>query len=720
VAATLKELGTGVLQRGGGESRPQRRSCSTSPGRCLLGARWPRRHRIGRLAAAASFRHAAMHCGNLLSTTLEGIGAGTIRVRDIPAATQMTKHTILFLAASPRGTDARALGVETRSIREELERSGYRDCFTFETRWATRPLDVLHELRRFKPAVVHFSGRGGRKGLFFEGDNGRANRVSIAALAQTFGAVGAVTKLVVLSACYSEDQAEALLAYVDCVVGVRGARYDIARAFAVGMYGGLVEGESVLAAHRQGCAAVALEGLTVRDWPRLKIREGVDAARLVLAEPGRVAASPLLEPARPSVPPVGSQRSENLAASRAAIAAPGPRAPSAGELVREIYVRLLVGLAEEAILRAAMLAEAALQHALSVPSLVEASPAVRAALGEDLFYGLGWLIRRRAEAGLVPEARLGERLEDAERAAELATRTAIRCGLLDEPAVHAARCAAVPSAAVPMPDALLRLDRREHRSRLDDLLALPRRVLVVLIYGEADQGHEHFEKVAIWRTRAAAQGPWRRRRVEWPQPSPRADMRLGFLLDSFATAVGTTFAPSAPRPDGGAGEDAWIAALEPTLSACDRSGERLFLHHAITRLDGGDPELWARYLRMVWLPLAARRGAHVVCCLELRRTERAGFPFSRAWRLARAQHRIAWEIATSLEEQVVPGDGHCAALPELSSATPHDIADWLRAERRLARSEAMAEAEQIVTLTRGGRFDLVIQRLAALRLDTLR
>src|SRR5262249_55903641 len=112
----------------------------------------------------------------------------------------MTKHTILFLAAAPNRTDPRALGQEARSIQEELERSGCRDCFAFETRWAVGPLDVLRELRRLRPTVVHFSGQGGRDGLFFEAADGRAGPVPAAALAETFGAVGASVRLVILSA----------------------------------------------------------------------------------------------------------------------------------------------------------------------------------------------------------------------------------------------------------------------------------------------------------------------------------------------------------------------------------------------------------------------------------------------------------------------------------------------------------------------------------------
>jgi hypothetical protein len=98
----------------------------------------------------------------------------------------LTKHTILFLAANPSGTDPRALDREARSIRAELKRSGYRDRFEFETRWAAEPLDLLRELRDLKPTVVHFSGRGSHDGLLFQTAEGRAQVVSPAAIAETF------------------------------------------------------------------------------------------------------------------------------------------------------------------------------------------------------------------------------------------------------------------------------------------------------------------------------------------------------------------------------------------------------------------------------------------------------------------------------------------------------------------------------------------------------
>lgn len=225
----------------------------------------------------------------------------------------MTKHTILFLAANPLGTDRLALDREARAIQVELERSGHRDQFEFVTRWAAEPLDLLRELRRLKPTIVHFSGNGrgwrqdvgaapfdgdSQHGLFFQGSDGLPHFVSTEALGETFGAAGSSVKLVVLNACYCKAQAGVLLAHVDCIVGMRGPIHeDAARNFAIGFYGGLGERESIAAAYKQGRAAIKLDGLPGGERSRLKTRDGIDAARFVLAEVN--AGSTIAKPTHP-------------------------------------------------------------------------------------------------------------------------------------------------------------------------------------------------------------------------------------------------------------------------------------------------------------------------------------------------------------------------------------------------------------------------------------
>lgn len=203
----------------------------------------------------------------------------------------MIKHTILFLSANPRGgtdrTGRDALDQEASAIHKELKRSDHRDRFELVTRWAAEPLDLLRELRELKPTIVHFCGHGGKNGLWFQAPSGDPRAVSPDAIAEAFDAAGGSVQLVVLSACYSEPAAEALLAYVDCVVGMPGALHDeMARAFATGFYGALGDQESVAAAYQHGNAAISLEGTRVppeTDRPQLKVRTGADAAQIVPA-----------------------------------------------------------------------------------------------------------------------------------------------------------------------------------------------------------------------------------------------------------------------------------------------------------------------------------------------------------------------------------------------------------------------------------------------------
>jgi hypothetical protein len=195
----------------------------------------------------------------------------------------MKKHTILFLAANPEDTDRLALDREAHAIQAEFERCGHRDSFDFVTRWAVEPLDILRELRKLRPVIVHFSGHGGANELRLQGPGGHVRAVSSDAISRSFLAAGGSVRVVVLNTCYSEELADALLVHIDCVIGMCGViKDDAALSFAVGFYGGLGERESISVAYAQGCAAVALEGSRDSDRPRLRTRNGIDASQILL------------------------------------------------------------------------------------------------------------------------------------------------------------------------------------------------------------------------------------------------------------------------------------------------------------------------------------------------------------------------------------------------------------------------------------------------------
>ncbi|HEX3482102.1 MAG TPA: CHAT domain-containing protein [Kofleriaceae bacterium] len=217
------------------------------------------------------------------------------------------KHVILMLSANPLHGHRLALDREARAIQSEIDRSPYRDQFELQTWWAVEALDLLAGLRRSSPSIVHFAGhgiqpmlvapgappvrrdieppvRGNRSaGLCFQRPDGSAELVSSAALKDTFCAVGSSVRVAVLNACYSEPQARALRAHVDCVIGTRRTiQDDAAIHFASGLYGGIAGGATIACAFRQGVAALSLKGLA--DRPRLLVRPGVDPRKVILAE----------------------------------------------------------------------------------------------------------------------------------------------------------------------------------------------------------------------------------------------------------------------------------------------------------------------------------------------------------------------------------------------------------------------------------------------------
>ena len=201
-----------------------------------------------------------------------------------PSRPAAQKHTVLFLASNPAGTNQIALDEEARAIQEEIDRRGDRCRLVFSPRFAAQPLDLLRLLRELKPAVVHFSGHGSKDGLFFQAADGLPRIVSGDAIAMAFGATEAPVQLVVFNACYSQPQAAELQAHVPCMIGMSAKINDgAAQRFAIGLYGGLAHGDSIATAYSQGCAAIALEGFTDHDKPQLIVQAGVDANAITLA-----------------------------------------------------------------------------------------------------------------------------------------------------------------------------------------------------------------------------------------------------------------------------------------------------------------------------------------------------------------------------------------------------------------------------------------------------
>lgn len=173
---------------------------------------------------------------------------------------------------------------EIREISEKIRASQYRDTLQLESGWAVRPDDLLQLLNEHKPHVVHFSGHGSQGGeIVLADDKGLSKSVSTHALKALFTTLKDNVQVIILNACYSLLQAEAITEVIDCVVGMNDAIGDEAAIkFAASFYRAIGFGRSVQEAFDQGKVALLLEGIPEDNKPELLMRAGVDPSRLIL------------------------------------------------------------------------------------------------------------------------------------------------------------------------------------------------------------------------------------------------------------------------------------------------------------------------------------------------------------------------------------------------------------------------------------------------------
>src|SRR5262249_29573142 len=154
---------------------------------------------------------------------------------------------------------------------DKVRASTYRDSLVLVSRWAVRPEDLQQALLEVEPDIVHFSGHGTEaEEILLEDSDGRPKPVGKAALAGLFRILPGRVRIVMLNACHSRAQAEAIAEHVDCAVGMGRVIGDAAAIeFVSAFYQGIGFGQSVETAFELGKNALELLGLAGGDIPEL-------------------------------------------------------------------------------------------------------------------------------------------------------------------------------------------------------------------------------------------------------------------------------------------------------------------------------------------------------------------------------------------------------------------------------------------------------------------
>jgi hypothetical protein len=183
---------------------------------------------------------------------------------------------ILILSANPKTTSQLRLDEEVREIQEGINRCKNRDQFEIQSRLAVRIRDFRRALLEYEPNIVHFTGHGKQVGIVVEGDLDLPVFFPLKAISGLFKLCSSHVRCVILNACYSEKQANAISRHIDYVIGMKKEIRDKAAIqFTVGFYDALGAGKTIEQAFEFGRNAILEISPEISEYliPILKLKK---------------------------------------------------------------------------------------------------------------------------------------------------------------------------------------------------------------------------------------------------------------------------------------------------------------------------------------------------------------------------------------------------------------------------------------------------------------
>lgn len=232
----------------------------------------------------------------------------------------MPVPTLLFLGANASDTTRLRLGAELRDVQRALQITGVGEVFRLVAELAVRPRDLQSLLLMHAPNMLHFCGHGSDPsrgitldrvmppgktsrefvpmedtplgmdasgGLLLEDEQGNAVAVRPDVLTALLAILRRDIPLrcVVLNACFTAFQAQAIANHVDCVIATtREVDDNAAIAFSTAFYRAIAYGKSVSSAFELGRIEVGLRGLPGEGVFQLFHRPQVEPQGVFLVE----------------------------------------------------------------------------------------------------------------------------------------------------------------------------------------------------------------------------------------------------------------------------------------------------------------------------------------------------------------------------------------------------------------------------------------------------
>jgi hypothetical protein len=195
--------------------------------------------------------------------------------------------------------------------------------FEFILHPALRPGDLQLLLMKYKPHIVHFSGHGSlAKRIFMEGAGGKGKQIETEGLVEVFRLYREHVRLVVLNACNTKGQAQALTTVIDYSIGAgKGIGDRAAVKFAGAFYRALSFAMPVEKAFESAKAELVIQKIRRSKGLELFKREGIAADDEAMDRPpSSQCHSVALEPAMRELLEGSMSRNKNAWSERMSLA----------------------------------------------------------------------------------------------------------------------------------------------------------------------------------------------------------------------------------------------------------------------------------------------------------------------------------------------------------------------------------------------------------------
>lgn len=176
---------------------------------------------------------------------------------------------VLFIVADGSEGSRKELKEEFNAIETALGNQKMSSDFRWAQYYRPHLAAVISDEYSLKAEIVHIFGHPGGPDALMAYEGTGVHKYEAAALATVMHGIADVTQCVILSACFSEEQAAAIATEISYVIGIHSDIGNAARNFTVDFYRSLSAGRSIAEAHEIASNRLLLEGLSEARLPAL-------------------------------------------------------------------------------------------------------------------------------------------------------------------------------------------------------------------------------------------------------------------------------------------------------------------------------------------------------------------------------------------------------------------------------------------------------------------